>query len=576
MIAVSFENCPGILHEGDGDIGVIMCSAQGFEELCARKDWRLLAQSIADLGLPVLRFDYAGTADAPGGDEDPGRLDAWRASLDAAVAFMRREVGVREIVLVGLRLGATLAAQIADKIHGFVALHPVVSGKAYARELGVLSKIISHVEGAAAPADGLAVAGFLTTSETLAALNSIDLRKSQRAPARDILICAPQDAMGAEALAVHWRQLGAAVDCVDFSGYGAWISDPTTSRRPELAFSHVVKWLEQNIAPRAKPRAAPFTPLNARVVGVDFVEQSHWFGAGHNLFGVLCEPARPRLGASTVVVANAGRNGHIGWARASVNMARALAALGHASLRIDVAGIGDAPDIEGRNPQVMYCDEPIEDLRAALDFLAARGFEKFCVVGLCSGAHLAFHTALRDARIERLVMANLQRFIWKNGDSLEIAIQQSYRSSDHYKRHFFRAETWKRMARGEVAVAGIARALFARVVEKIAARKNGERASVRGWLRNLSNRGARLLLVYADSDGGVDELTRHFGAGGRDLAKFPGASLAFIANADHNLTPRAARDRLTALTADFLERPPASRAESAVGGQQRSRARQAA
>ena len=73
MIPVSFDNLPGFLHPAEGDIGVVMCSAQGFEELCGRKDWRLLADRIAALGLPVLRFDYAGTGDAPGSDADPAR-----------------------------------------------------------------------------------------------------------------------------------------------------------------------------------------------------------------------------------------------------------------------------------------------------------------------------------------------------------------------------------------------------------------------------------------------------------------------------------------------------------------------
>ena len=556
MIAFALGDTFAALHAADGDIGVVMCAAQGFEELCGRKDWRLLADQIAALGLPALRFDLPGTADALGSDRDPGRLRAWQQGLDRAIGWMRRELGVRRIVLAGVRMGGALAALAAagrDDVAGLVLLNPVVSGKAHARELGVMARMIAPSPDDPSR-DGIEIAGFPVTSETLKDIFPIDLLQLSRAPAPRVMICAPEGGAGAAGLAQRCADLGSEVAQADFPRYQDWLGDPTLSRAPEEAFASVVDWLARCIAPRARTRAKRPLPLPARIIGPGFAEEALQFGPGGRLFGILCQPLRPDPGAAAVVIANAGRNHHIGWARGSVELARTLAAQGTASLRLDIAGIGDSADVPGRDPQVMYCPEPIGDISAALDALQARGHARFCLAGSCSGAHLAYHAALADARIGQLVMVNMQKFIWKPGYSLGIAMREAYKSNDHYKRRFLQADTWRRLLRGNLRLAGISRALAGRVAGKAAAllRRGGDGAAVRAGFRQLSRRGVEILLVYSIGDGGIDELALHFGAGGRGLARIPGAAVATIAEADHNLTSRPARERLAGLVQGFL------------------------
>jgi len=50
----------GWLHHANGDRGVVMCAAMGYEALCAHQSWRVLADGLAAAGLPTLRFDYPG------------------------------------------------------------------------------------------------------------------------------------------------------------------------------------------------------------------------------------------------------------------------------------------------------------------------------------------------------------------------------------------------------------------------------------------------------------------------------------------------------------------------------------
>ena len=82
MIPVSFDHCFGWLHEADAGNrsarGVVLMSPFGFEELCARKPFALLAQALAARGIATLRFDWSGTGDSLGGPLDPALLETWR------------------------------------------------------------------------------------------------------------------------------------------------------------------------------------------------------------------------------------------------------------------------------------------------------------------------------------------------------------------------------------------------------------------------------------------------------------------------------------------------------------------
>src|SRR6476619_1553237 len=52
--------------------------------------------------------------------------------------------------------------------------------------------------------------------------------------------------------------------------------------------------------------------------------------------------------------------------------------------------------------------------------LQARGYRRFIVAGVCSGAHTAYRAGLdiEDARIEEMVLVNPWQFYWVEGMSL--------------------------------------------------------------------------------------------------------------------------------------------------------------
>lgn len=556
---VAFADCFGRLRSGSRRRGVVLCPAFGLEGLTARRAWGDLGDRLAAAGLPTLDFDWPGTGDSLGDDRAPDRLAHWRAGAAAAIDRLIAETGVDEVAVVGLRLGATVAVEVAaahPAVTRFVALAPVVSGRPFVREQRSLARLL-RVRAETDPPDadeigGWAVGGFFTSDATGEALTRLDLRHAAP-PADAVLLLARAGDGLVEPLAEHWRAGGARVEVAPFDGFETFLTDPTATVAPICVWERVVAHLAEGAA-YGDASAVPTVREPARLDGGGFVEEPVVFGPGDRLFGVLATPKVPRPTAPTVIVLPAGRNPHVGWGRGTVELARALAGDGRRVLRMDQAGVGDSLAHPDGPAEVLYSSEAIADVVAAMDRLSDGGDHGFVLVGSCSGAHLALHAALADPRVVAVAMINLLRFVWRPGDSLVATKRGEFRSSAAYAGLARRADAWKRLLTGRVkagAIAGeLARRLGARVWAKVL-RLFATDPALR-FLAAFERRGVRVLFVFGTDDGGRDEFAEHVGAES-DLPRIaPGARLALIERTDHNVGPRDARERLRGLIQDFL------------------------
>ena len=443
MIPVTFDTSFGWYHAGGGDCGVVLCAALGHEDLCTHKSFRLMADALAAQGYPALRFDYAGTGDSLGSDRDPERLEAWITSIETAVAWLRANAQVDKIVLVGLRFGSALAALAAERlgnIAGLVLLAPVVTGRAYMRELSTLSNLIRRTDnGQTSKAADLEIAGFLYTPETVKDISAIDLTGFRKAPAPEVLVVAVESQASADRLAKSWSALGCHVEQQAFTHYAELVMDAAFSRYPVEAVEHMLNWLTAHFDPglrRPTYQSTPYMPQEED----HFSEYPVFFQGDQSLFGMMCVPRDVVYERPAIVYLNAGANRHIGWGRSTVEVCRRLASLGLVSLRIDIAAIGDSKDPDGGVDQLLYREESTKDVSAAIDWLESQGFRNITVIGLCAGAHLSFHTAVADPRVSRIVMVNLQKFIWHRGNSLVVAFRESLSIDGLLSEAAFRAE----------------------------------------------------------------------------------------------------------------------------------------
>lgn len=555
MTPIAFGGCFGWLHSAPGDRGVVICGGHGYEELVTHRIWRAQACRFAEAGLPTLRFDYHGTGDSIGADDDSGRVQAWLQSVREAVAYLRAHTGVEEVTLVGFRLGALLAAVAAetiDGIEGVALLAPPTTGAIYVRQMRVLARMAAPIENAPPVPpewkDDVEMGGAFLTAETIAALGTMDLTKLTRAPARRVLLFNRPDLPPDTQLDARLAELGADVQVDTLKGYRDMVRfAPHLCLPPEEDMARLTQWVGMGASPRA---GQPATNVSlARIELPDAVETPVRFGPNGMLFGIRCQPKGAARGMP-ILFLNTGANRHVGTCRLTVTLARRLAALGYPSWRIDLAGIGDSGTSPGQPDHVLDSIVSCADVYAALDMLEAAGHDRCTVIGLCSGAHLGFVCARQDSRIGRLVLINPQMFDLRDdsANGLRTWLWRNWRDMLHGK------AKWPAVLPASVRRTCKALVTFASDRGARWASKRSGRNAVAKWFHRLGERGVRILLVYSPQDFGLSALEIYLGSQDGIEAAFPNVGLRVIAGTDHTLTKRWAREHLTRmLEAELVE-----------------------
>jgi pimeloyl-ACP methyl ester carboxylesterase len=561
---LGFYHAPASRSGAPRGIGVVLCNPLGYEAMCAHRAYRHLAMRLAERGFPALRFDYHGTGDSSGYSDEPGRVEAWLASIDAAIGELRERAGVRSVGLFGVRFGATLAAMAAARrgdVDSLILWAPVPSGRAYVRELRAFRMIKQageKPEGApnGAPGEGEEAAGYYFDKATVADLSALDLLAAKERMAPRALLVPRDDLPGNEArLEKHFRQLGMEVRLTSDSGYTRMMRDAQESVVPDATLDGMIDWLDATKHHEARFILPPKSARNVlnvkdRASRVSVREQCLRFGDGQRLFGIASEARDTVLPANrpAILFLNVGANHHVGPNRMYVTLGRDLAARGYLAFRFDVAGLGDSQVAPGGQENRLHTKESVGDIRTAMTFLTEKfGVHRFVLVGLCSGAWLAFHTCIEDLRVAGQILLNPQKLDWREGDSLEISMRKSFGSNRFYARALFDKAVWRRAIRGQVNV----RAVMGIIRERLATRGKSELKGLIARLRGrvepqteieqafhaVSRRGVDSLMVFSFSDGGLDHMEEHLGPGARKMRAHRSFHLEILDGADHTFTP---------------------------------------
>jgi dienelactone hydrolase len=332
---------------------MVVCNPFGYEAICAHRSLRRFAEEAAAIGIPSLHFDYDGTGDSYGEELEPARVRSWTASIHHAIAQLQATCGIERVIVLGLRLGATLgtlAAAERSDVAGIIALAPIVTGKSYLRELRALQMALAlapppsrapplrsssqaahdaHDVPAAAPSastpdDGQESVGFALSGEARRELGTIDLTRSTRRPAPHVLVLDRDDLAPSRAWVDALAALGATVEHRPLPGYPEMVLDPHKARPPEAMLAAAGTWLRHRLEQPPVPAPAndtgpvpsvsrPSTSAPAsRAWGTSSVrpparevlarstagaptvlEEAAFIDAGSILFGITSRPAPP-------------------------------------------------------------------------------------------------------------------------------------------------------------------------------------------------------------------------------------------------------------------------------------------
>ena len=206
--------------------GVLICSPVGEEYFNAHRACRTLARQLAAAGMHTLRFDYLGTGDSSG-EMDRVSLDEWIEDIDRAVNELREMADLKTVGLVGLRVGATLAAAAAQKGSDFTRIalwDPIANPDEY----------LARLDPASFPS------GFITDLGRLMA-------GAEKGPASStLLVCTGSDPESHRPLATRLE-----TTCTDFvfvhhDEYGAWETgdgDFGSLPTPVLSLQTITEWI---------------------------------------------------------------------------------------------------------------------------------------------------------------------------------------------------------------------------------------------------------------------------------------------------------------------------------------------
>ncbi|MBB4066538.1 alpha/beta hydrolase [Gellertiella hungarica] len=559
-IPVTFGACAGFVHDGGGTTGILLLPAWGFEEFTIRRGWAGLAAMLADAGYCCLRFDWPGAGDSLGDAGSGVSLADWTAAVEAAADFLRSRHGVSRIVLAGHGVGALLAPHLAAglKADAVVTMAPQGEGRAGLRELEAWSKLIASFLRLPPESseDRIHVAGHAISKKLAEEIAALRIAATKQ-PALPVLAVLRAGTLGAVEWPKRLAEAGFSVTVADYAGYDGFLAHTMASVPPLADFAHVRDWLTASVPPgdRRQPAGQPtaIEPLH----GPGFSETPQLFGEEGRLFGILCRPeGQPSRGVYVLV--NSGDNYHVGWARMHVDFARQLAARGFSSFRIDTAGIGDS---EATSGPLFYDPAQVRDVLTAVGHVAGMGLGPVLVSGRCSGGYASFQAAAGDPRIAGMVAVNPARLALAPGETFEQVMSGGTSSLADYRKRALSPRLLKDILTGRVPVASIA-AKGARMVKtQLAVRfpalfgmvtgGNAVARTARAQADAIRTRGAAAYLVYADNDGGLDDLARLFGR--REPGTHDHAIVRLVPDAEHNMTAPHARQAILSAMIDAAE-----------------------
>lgn len=534
-------------------LGVLIVPPFAWEDVCSYRPLRYMGRMLAENGIAALRFDLPGMGDSSGDALDSDLLDAWILSVDDAAAELRAVTGVKDVAVVGIRLGAMLALAAAARganIQDLVLWGPSATGRVMLREMRAFGSMerLDFANRDAPPGQviwGFEIGGFLIAAETQRALEAFDLSTLPARGGRRILFLSrdnlPHDAKLMQAL----KSSGATVEVAIGTGYAemmALVDEAIPPTATSLAIAEfLTKDLPQNEeADRAQEIGLASLGENQPVktiinVGGTAVSETI-YKIKHSsdvMFGILSEPA-PNNGPaeSCIVFLNPGPVRHTGPNRMWVEAARRWAARGVPSLRLDLLGTGESDGEPTLATEEFYSAQMVEQVAAAMDSLRSRlGVRQFSMIGLCSGAFLAFQTVIRTPDIRTAILLNPRLFFWDPQVDRDRLVQRTVRGLGKW-------DDWRRLLRGQIPLQSIKSAVRT-TFSRIRPANGGQRrripaeALADAWASIERNR-CRVTLVFAENEPLLEEMEQE---GQMPPHSHSQVRCVRVAGCDHNFRP---------------------------------------
>jgi hypothetical protein len=523
--------------------GILLLPPLGYEDTCAYRPLRVLADALARAGHVVLRLDWPSLGDSACEASRVDLVESGTGAIASAIASLRAR-GFARITGIGVRGGGLMA--LASREFDELALWGVpLSGKAYLREERAFHQTAARAYGevpgdiTSLPEGAMEAGGFYYSPETVAALQGLSAKALAAEGKLKRVLLIGRDGIAPDAgLVAAFREAGTVVSSSTAPGLGSLLENSYQSELEPAIPEAIQAWLAagsgrvDNRAHETEGLLHLETGITERPVVLD--------GEAGELSGILCEPdggAQP--GATWTLFLNAGGIRRSGPNRLWTRAARALAAKGRPSFRLDVRDVGDSDGATAAHPDLeeMYSESAVRDVVQAYDWARARGAGGIDVVGLCSGSFLGIQLAARR-QIRRALLFNGLALVWDDE-------ARATGVTSHIGESLFDGRRWRRLLTGRIKATAVVRAIGAKAWMVIARpfRSLGhgrEVNAVQALVQAVSARGTLLHMVSSEGDPSAAYLERNVAPEFRP-------ALTILPGVDHTIRPLWAHDRVVAL-----------------------------
>ena len=295
--------------------------------------------------------------------------------------------------------------------------------------------------------------GYVYSAETLGDLKALDsetLALPESGRRRALLLGRGRDPDAR--LRTALAKQGVTVTVRRGEGYEDLLVEPQFSRLPAAAAQDVAEFIASLAVdgPGAQPAepthtreppasAAVITPGDGPQVRETVLKIDH---CGEVLIGTLTEALDKRGPLTAILIGGTGHR--MGPNRMWTELGRRWAQRGVSTLRVDIAGAGDAQTMLPSEIAPLYTlSDIVEQTRDVVDALRARtGCRRILLVGLCAGGFWAVQVAMRDPDVVPVAL-NLPLLVWNE-------LESSQRIGRIYRGKLMQGRTLARIVRGEV------------------------------------------------------------------------------------------------------------------------------
>ena len=552
---------------------VIICAPLGMDYMNTYRAQRYIADYFALAGFDVLRFDYFATGDSSGVNSDRKRLTEWLESIKVAVDLMAQEFPENELNLLGIKMGATLAAMVSDRldISNLMLWSPYTTGKKFLREVKAL-QMTSAFQSDSDKAL-LESGGIVYWPETEEEIKAIDL--ANISPIVKSIAFIGESNTPYKKLTDSWKDKVSHIEFIEATDTKDMFQEAHNARVPHNSIVSIVNWLIYselktksllNKLPNKIQIAHSMDfvyhadgPMNCLDKDICIQETFFRYGKEKQFFGLKARSSEYNKRLPKLIFLNSGTTHRVAPGRLYVHLARQACGLGYDVFRVDLPGLGDSIASKRTQEHDSYLASSYQAITNILKEIHKDNSDtEFVLMGLCSGAYFAFTALLneRSVNIKEAIMINPLTFYWDH-DSNEkntavraiedwTIIREKLTSKHHWKKVFSFQSNYIYLLRATLLKIWVfIRDTFRKLLNKQISRcVDWTESRLDRDLQYIVSKNKQMTFFFASDDYGYELLMTTANIQAPKLIQSKKITLKFIENADHTFSRKAPRAEL--------------------------------